>query len=75
MKRAEVHRETAKEFLERFRGVTEAWVGNPAMSGLCYTQFTEVEQEVNALYTFQRKAKVPPEKMAAILRQGAAIDG
>lgn len=65
---------TKTEFLARFRGLTEALLNNPAMSGLCYTQLTDVEQEVNGLYTFQRKAKFEPALIAAILRQEAAIE-
>ncbi len=61
-------------FLERFRGLTEALLNNPAMSGLCYTQLTDVEQEVNGLYTFERRAKFSPEAIAAVLRQAAAIE-
>ncbi|MCX5757689.1 MAG: beta-galactosidase [Candidatus Hydrogenedentes bacterium] len=65
---------TEKAFIERFRGLTEALLKNPGMSGLCYTQLTDVEQEVNGLYTFQRKAKFDPKVIAAILRQQAAIE-
>lgn len=63
-----------KAFIERFRGLTETLLKNPAMSGLCYTQLTDVEQEVNGLYTFRRQAKFDPKTIAAILRQPAAIE-
>ena len=63
-----------KEFLARFRGLAEVLLNNPAMAGFCYTQLTDVEQEVNGLYTFDRKPKFDPEVIAAVLRQKAAIE-
>src|SRR5581483_4275562 len=32
-------------------------------AGICYTQLTDVEQEVNGLVTFERKPKYPAEKI------------
>lgn len=64
---------SAKEFIERFRKLTEALLNNPAMAGLCYTQLTDVEQEVNGLYTFVRRPKFDPATIRNILRQKAAI--
>jgi hypothetical protein len=29
----------------------------PAFAGLCYTQLTDVEQEINGLLTYDRKPK------------------
>ena len=49
-------------------------VANPAISGLCYTQLTDVEQEVNGLYTFARKPKFAPETIAKIVKRKAAIE-
>ena len=42
--------------------------------GFCYTQLTDVEQEQNGLYTYQRAAKFPPEAIAEINRRKAAIE-
>lgn len=39
-----------------------------------YTQLTDVEQEWNGLYTYQRMAKFPPEVIYAINMQKAAIE-
>ena len=66
---------TEKEFLTRLRGLTQVLLGNPAMSGFCYTQLTDVEQEVNGLYTFARKAKFDPKAVRAILGAPAAMEG
>ncbi|HEY3376592.1 MAG TPA: glycoside hydrolase family 2 TIM barrel-domain containing protein [Armatimonadota bacterium] len=62
------------EFLARYRGLTEALLGNPRMCGFCYTQLTDVEQEVNGLYTYDRRAKFDPEIIRAINAQAAAIE-
>ena len=51
---------TEEEFLTRFKGLTDALLDNSEMFGLCYTQLTDVEQEQNGLYTYQRKPKFDP---------------
>ena len=48
---------TADAALERLRGLYNAIARVPAWSGLCYTQLTDVEQEVNGLMTYDRKPK------------------
>ncbi len=65
---------TEEEFLERFKGLTEAILFHPHMGGLCYTQLTDVEQEVNGLYTYDRQAKFDPAYFHGILSQPAAIE-
>ncbi len=40
---------TGEEFIERFKGLTEALLFHPKMGALCYTQLTDVEQEQNGL--------------------------
>ena len=39
------------------RGLYEAIAKLPVITGICYTQLTDVEQEVNGLLTFDRKPK------------------
>jgi beta-galactosidase/beta-glucuronidase len=65
---------TAEEFLERYRGLTEALLFNPRVAGLCYTQLYDVEQEVNGLCTFDRRPKFAPEAIRRINQQKAAIE-
>ncbi|MDD3336142.1 MAG: beta-galactosidase [Eubacteriales bacterium] len=65
---------TAEEFLQRYRGMTEALLQNPDHFGFCYTQLTDVEQEVNGLYTYQRKPKFDPAVICAINSQPAACE-
>lgn len=54
------------EFLERLRGMTRAVLDSGKFSGLCYTQLTDVQQEVNGLCGADRKPKVEPAKVKAI---------
>ena len=63
-----------EEFKYRFKGLTEALLFNPMMGGLCYTQLTDVEQEQNGLYTYERKAKFDPEFFRSVLSQKAKIE-
>ena len=49
--------ETESEFIQRYKGLTETLLNNPKMFGFCYTQLYDVEQEVNGLYTYDRKPK------------------
>lgn len=65
---------TMDEFKERFKNLTEALLFHPQVCGLCYTQLTDVEQEVNGLLTYDRKMKFDQEFINAILTQKAAIE-
>lgn len=55
-----------EEFLQRFGGLIEA-IRRMKISGYCYTQITDVEQEVNGLLKADRTPKVPLEKIAEIV--------
>lgn len=65
---------TEEEFKERFKGLAEALLFNKYITGLCYTQLTDVEQETNGLYTYDRQAKFDPEFFRAVLQQKAACE-
>ncbi len=52
--------------IERLRGLYHAISTIPAFAGLCYTQLTDVEQEINGLMTYDRKPKFDPAKVKAI---------
>ena len=50
---------------------------NPSICGFCYTQLTDVEQEQNGLYYYDRRGKFSEElyaKMRAATHQKAAIE-
>jgi hypothetical protein len=48
------------------RGLYEAIAKMPSITGICYTQLTDVEQEVNGLLTFDRKPKFDPIVLKAM---------
>ena len=52
-----------EEFLSRFASLINA-IKKMDISGYCYTQVTDVEQEVNGLLTADRQPKVPVEEIA-----------
>ncbi len=49
--------ETKEEFIQRYKGLTEAIMKNTKTIGFCYTQLYDVEQERNGLYTYSRQPK------------------
>lgn len=55
-----------EEFLERYASITQAIKDTPYISGFCYTQITDVQQEVNGLLTERREPKVALEKIRDI---------
>ena len=64
----------SEEFIQRFRGLADALLDNPEIMGLCYTQLTNVEQEQNGLFTYEREPKFPVETFRDILSRKAAIE-
>lgn len=53
---------TAEAALERLRGQYRAIAASPFV-GICYTQITDVEQEINGLMTYDRKMKFPAAEL------------
>ncbi|MCA0755977.1 glycoside hydrolase family 2 [Paenibacillus sp. N4] len=54
------------DFLRRILDVVQPLLESKAVQGYCYTQLTDVEQEINGLLTFDRKPKLPLEVIRAI---------
>lgn len=46
-----------EEYISRVRDLTEMILSIPSISGYCYTQLTDVEQEKNGIYFYNRKKK------------------
>lgn len=65
---------TEKEFIERYKGLTEAIMKNSKYMGFCYTQLYDVEQERNGLYTYARVPKFDMKIFKDINSQKAAIE-
>ncbi|MEW4368867.1 glycoside hydrolase family 2 protein [Paenibacillus kandeliae] len=63
--------ETDDDYLKRLQAVIRPLYGSPIVRGFCYTQLTDVEQEINGLLTYDRQPKVPLEQIRRIvLNQG-----
>ncbi len=63
-----------EEFLARYKGLTEVLLRNRSICAFCYTQLYDIEQEVNGLYTYDRRPKFDPGIIRAINTQKAAIE-
>ncbi len=61
-------------FYERFERLCNILLDNPHMFGYCYTQLTDVFQEQNGIYTFQRDEKFDMERIRRIQQRRAAIE-
>lgn len=60
---------TKEAFLRRLDGLVRAVRSNKAIVGYCYTQLTDVEQEINGLMTYDRKPKATTQEFAKIFNQ------
>ncbi|PTM57844.1 glycoside hydrolase family 2 protein [Desmospora activa] len=47
-----------QDFAERYEAVVSALLESPLVQGFCYTQLTDVEQEINGLLTYDRQPKI-----------------
>jgi len=65
---------TEEEFLARLKGLTDVLLDDDRIFALCYTQLTDVEQEQNGLYTYDRRPKFDPATIHAIFSRKAAIE-
>lgn len=58
-----------EEFMARLAPITEFLIRSGHFTGFCYTQLTDVMQEVNGLLTEDRKLKVSAERLKEIFSQ------
>lgn len=63
-----------QEFIDRYKGLTDALLDNERMFGFCYTQLYDIEQEQNGLYYYDRSPKFDPEIFRRINSRKAAIE-
>jgi beta-galactosidase/beta-glucuronidase len=66
--------ETIEEFYQRFEGLCNVLLDDPHMFGYCYTQLTDVYQEQNGIYTFDRRAKFDLERLRQVQQRPAEIE-
>ncbi|MET1032299.1 glycoside hydrolase family 2 protein [Domibacillus tundrae] len=58
--------QSSEELVEQYEAVTAAIGQSPILQGYCYTQLTDVEQEINGLLTYDRKPKCDLKKIKEI---------
>ena len=63
-----------EEFYARFEGLCIALLGDAHMFGYCYTQLTDVYQEQNGIYRFDRRPKFDLARLRAVQQRKAAIE-
>lgn len=64
--------ETIEDFYRLFQGLCHTQLDHPGMFGYCYTQLTDVFQEQNGLFTFDRKPKFDLQRLHDIQQRVAA---
>ncbi|GAA3613706.1 glycoside hydrolase family 2 protein [Microlunatus ginsengisoli] len=62
------------EFHDRFDGLVSVLLDNPAMFGYCYTQLTDVFQEQNGIYRFDRTTKLDVDRISTAQQRTAAYE-
>lgn len=65
---------TLEEFYRRFEGLCRVLLEAPNHFGYCYTQLTDVFQEQNGLYTFDRRPKFDLARLRAAQQRPAAME-
>jgi len=65
---------TPEEFYTRYQGTLDALLDNPDLFGFCYTQLTDIEQERNGLFYYDRRPKFDVQKLHAITARKAAYE-
>jgi beta-galactosidase/beta-glucuronidase len=63
-----------EEFYTRFEGLCNALLDNPGMFGYCYTQLTDVFQEQNGIYCFDRRSKFDIARIRQIQSRPAVYE-
>ncbi len=63
-----------EEVYRRIEGLTKVLTNHPHIAGFCYTQLTDVEQEQNGLYTYDRRLKFDAERLRAVFGAPSAME-
>jgi hypothetical protein len=66
--------QTSEELLAKYRDLMEGISSLRFVAGFCYTQLTDIEQEINGLLTYDRRPKISPEQLAEIHKGLFALD-
>ncbi|MQY80194.1 MAG: beta-glucuronidase, partial [Bacteroidetes bacterium] len=65
---------SAKMMEDHIEELTRILLNNPNISGFCYTQLTDVEYEINGIYTYNRKLKFDAKRLKKIFNAPAEIE-
>ena len=63
-----------EEFYERLEGLVASILSHDHITGYCYTQLTDVEQEQNGIYNYDRSEKFDMERIANIFKKSKHLD-
>ena len=66
--------EDAESYKARYKALTDALLDCPLIMGFCYTQLTDVEQEQNGCYRYDRGQKFDPAFFYSVNTRKAAIE-
>jgi len=67
-------KETREQVEDKIESLTEILLNHPHISGFCYTQITDVEQEINGVQTYDRKLKFSAKRLKEIFGAPAKIE-
>ncbi|MDF1514525.1 MAG: glycoside hydrolase family 2 TIM barrel-domain containing protein, partial [Anaerolineae bacterium] len=59
--------QTLDEFYERLHALTDVVLSLDHITGFCYTQLTDIEQEQNGIYNYDRSEKFDMDRISTIL--------
>lgn len=62
-----------EEFAARYEGLTHVLLECPRICGFCYTQLTDIEQEQNGLYAYDRSPKLSEETYERIRKANLTV--
>jgi len=65
---------TLEEFYTRLERLTDVLLSMKHICGFCYTQLTDIEQEQNGIYNYDRSEKFDMERIRKILTKPLGID-
>ena len=65
---------SGKQVEDRIEALTNVLLEHPHISGFTYTQLTDVEQEVNGIYTYDRQPKFDIQRLKKVFGGPATIE-
>ena len=65
---------TLEEVYQRIEGLTAVLTAHPHIAGFTYTQLTDIEQEQNGIYTYDRRAKFDATRLKKAFGAPAALE-